>query len=121
MAEHIYYDGCETGDCGGGCWYCTLAICKACGLVEGSLTTDCPGEEVFLEKSDDIYNGKLDYKEGLGWVEELNPTNISWLYSDYVRFNGGDNKFIKHKNISPFEFKKIKKYWIENGLELSKI
>lgn len=114
MPEHVYFDGCENRDCGGSCWYCTLSICKICDLYEGSLTTDCPGKKSY-KYADDIYNGKLDYKDGLGWVKELNPANVSWLYGKYLAFYGSDNKFIKQKKINPFEFKKIKRQWEKEG------
>ncbi|CVK18498.1 hypothetical protein [Sporomusa sphaeroides] len=62
-----------------GCMVCDggLSICKVCGLMEGSLTTDCPGEWSG-KKSEEIYAGNLDYREGQGWVEEKNPTNQMW-------------------------------------------
>lgn len=66
-----YYQPCMV--CDGG-----LAICSVCGLMEGSITTDCPGEECWAERGDDIYTGKLDYREGEGWVNKKNPTNQIW-------------------------------------------
>lgn len=53
-----------------------LAICKVCGLAEGALTTDCP-ETSASNRSDDIYSGKIDYRED-AWVEAKNPTNQMW-------------------------------------------
>ena len=47
-----------------------LTICKVCNLGEGSLTTDCPGEKVDMDKVDLIYAGELDFREGQGWVNE---------------------------------------------------
>lgn len=55
-----------------------LGVCKVCKLFEGGLTTDCSGE-VSVHLSQEIYNGKLDYRKGLGWVQKLNPTNQWWL------------------------------------------
>jgi hypothetical protein len=46
-----------------------LAFCKVCGLVEGSLTTDCPEEHVFINNVDAIYAGELDYIADTGWVK----------------------------------------------------
>lgn len=53
-----------------------LGICKVCGLGEGSLTTECPGEQSG-EMGEAVYEGKLDYVEG-SWQPKLNPTNRMW-------------------------------------------
>jgi hypothetical protein len=56
------------------CWVCEggLSICKVCGLYEGSLTTECPGYECYAEKGDDVYAGKIDFRDGQ-WVEGKSP------------------------------------------------
>jgi len=63
MMGHITYKcGCSSGSCmicDGG-----LAMCKVCKLYEGGLTTECPGIVVAIDQSDDIYHGKLDFKDG---------------------------------------------------------
>ena len=78
MAKHVILDRCDDQFCVG-CNICNLAVCKICSLYEGSLTTDCPGEEAFAEYNDAIYAGEIDYREGEGWVKKLNPTNYEWL------------------------------------------
>lgn len=55
-----------------------IAICKVCGLMEGALTTDCPGVWSDFEYGDRVYKGEIDYREGQGWVAEKNPTNQLW-------------------------------------------
>ena len=57
-----------------GCPICDggLFVCEVCGLIEGSLTTDCSGEESFLEYNQDVYNGLIDFKDGV-WVKEVSP------------------------------------------------
>lgn len=78
--NHVYIEpkDCNCGDdpscqiCQGG-----LAVCKVCGLLEGGLTTDCPGVPSH-DKGDEVYAGKLDYREGQGWVPEKNPINQQW-------------------------------------------
>lgn len=64
--DHIYYRYCNNPDCGGTCIYCTLDICKVCGLGEGSLTSECPGINS-LEMADEIYDGLKDFKNGK-WI-----------------------------------------------------
>lgn len=49
-----------------------LAVCRVCGLLEGSLTTDCPGYLCWAEKNDDIYQGKIDFVNG-HWVNQPSP------------------------------------------------
>lgn len=62
--EHEYYHlGCQI--CDGG-----LFLCKVCGGLEGSLATDCPGEQITIEQQDAIYAGKLDFVEGRGWIKK---------------------------------------------------
>lgn len=63
-----------------GCMICDggLSVCKVCGGGEGSLTTDCPGERIPEGLDHEVYAGELDYREGLGWVKEHNPTNQTW-------------------------------------------
>jgi hypothetical protein len=121
MPKHIYYDGCESGDCGGGCHLCCLAVCKVCGLFEGALTTDCPGHFTIHEQSERIYQGKMDFRDSEGWVDKLNPTNQMWLYGKYVRFHGVDIKFAVYNNISYGNFMEIKDKWIKDGLNISKL
>ena len=67
--NHIWieHDNCQEP---GTCSICDggLAICKVCGHIEGSLTTECPGEHTYSEKGDLVYQGKLDFKDGK-WIE----------------------------------------------------
>jgi len=63
--EDCYIQHCSV--CDGG-----LAICTVCGLIEGSLTTDCPGEDCWLARGDAIYAGKIDFREG-AWVALPSP------------------------------------------------
>lgn len=73
-----------------------LAFCEKCKLYEGGLTTDCSGENS-ADKSDEIYAGKLDYRNNEGWVSKLNPTNKSWLIGQIFSFLKGKSKY-KHEN-----------------------
>ena len=70
--NHIFetHINCEKSDCpvcDGG-----LDICIVCGLVEGSLTTDCPGYSCWAEKNENVYQGKEDFKYGQ-WVNTCSP------------------------------------------------
>jgi hypothetical protein len=66
-----------------------LSLCKVCGLFEGSLTTDCPGEKVSGKKGDEIYAGKIDYRDSEGWVNKKNPTNEMWERWKDIRLKEG--------------------------------
>lgn len=46
---------------------CTLSICKVCGLIEGSLTTECPGVDSYKDHGDAVYKGLEDFRDGR-WV-----------------------------------------------------
>jgi len=50
--------GCEGG----------LAHCTVCGGAEGSLPTDCPGVRMSYVQQDLVYEGKIDFRVGRGWV-----------------------------------------------------
>ena len=56
------YPGCQF--CDGGLFACTI-----CGGFEGTLTTDCFNEKVDDEKLEEVYAGKLDYRENRGWIK----------------------------------------------------
>ena len=49
-----------------------LSVCTVCGLIEGSLTTDCPGYNCWSDKNEDIYAGKIDFING-EWVNKISP------------------------------------------------
>ena len=73
--EHIAvkHENCNISACGicdGG-----LFICKNCGLLEGSLTTDCPNITISEFNSDLIYNGFLDFKDRDWIIGGKNPFN----------------------------------------------
>lgn len=68
MREHIYetHTNCEKV----GCMICDggLAICTICHLIEGSLTTECPGVHATDEQGKSVYVGELDFVGGQ-WVK----------------------------------------------------
>lgn len=49
------------------CEHCTLGVCSVCGAYEGSLTLDCPGEQVSFDRQEEVYKTDLNYTEALGW------------------------------------------------------
>lgn len=53
-----------------GCHLCDggLVLCTVCGCAEGSLPTHCPGHTVHNEQQEQIFMGKLDFKDGQ-WIE----------------------------------------------------
>lgn len=74
---HKFYTECEDKDCKGNCPKCSLTICKECGLYEGSLTTECCGEEVSGILAVEISEGKLDYRNNK-WFPGL-PNRFMFL------------------------------------------
>lgn len=73
--EHKYIEKCGNSDCGT-CSFCTLTICKVCGGSEGSLTTECSGENNY-QKDEDVYSGKLDFRYGK-WREGICTRIMLW-------------------------------------------
>jgi hypothetical protein len=55
-----------------------LADCKICGLVEGSLATDCPGTAEH-GRIVEVYNGNIDFING-HWVEAVSPHSPARFY-----------------------------------------
>jgi len=49
------------------CQHCTLAVCSVCNAYEGSLTTDCPGEQVSFDRQSEVYETNLDFTDARGW------------------------------------------------------
>ena len=74
--EHTYIDNCDNSDCDS-CPLCTLIICKVCGGSEGSLTTECSGENSY-QKDEDVYSGKLDFRYGK-WREGICTRIMLWF------------------------------------------
>ncbi len=62
-----------------------LGVCKVCGGMEGSLTTDCCGERIHFETDQEVYAGKIDFRKGEGWVSKPNPTNQMWQKAAELR------------------------------------
>jgi hypothetical protein len=52
-----------------------LSVCKVCGGMEGSLTTDCPGEKVAYETDIKVYNGEIDFIASKGWSESISKNS----------------------------------------------
>ena len=73
--EHTYIDNCGNPDCDT-CPLCTLTICKVCGGSEGSLTTECFGENSY-QKDEDVYSGKLDFRYGK-WRPDICTRTMLW-------------------------------------------
>lgn len=69
---HEFVTACSNPDCGGSCFICCCGYCRRCGLFEGALTTDCPGEDVYRTHADAVYAGGLDYRQGV-WLLEDSP------------------------------------------------
>lgn len=79
MKEHIKTD-CTDPECSGDCMDCCCFICTTCGLGEGCLTTECPGEPVFAEHADSVYDGLEDYRNGT-WVNKHSPSAPGWHHA----------------------------------------
>lgn len=45
----------------------TRALCSVCGGYDNSLTSDCPGERISVERLQEICETPLDYTDDRGW------------------------------------------------------
>lgn len=75
-ANHVWYKcGCESY----ACQFCDggLASCTVCKCIEGSLATECPGFDCYLTHGEDIYQRKIDFKDGQ-WVSMIEAV----IYTD---------------------------------------
>jgi hypothetical protein len=64
MTDHIYkkHEKCTTANCmicDGG-----LSLCTVCGGLEGGLPTECPGEQMTMDRQQEVYEGKIDFVGG---------------------------------------------------------
>lgn len=94
--EHQFIEHKECTDA-----YCSIClgglhVCEVCGLIEASLTSDCPGEKAFgVEYKDGVtydeavYAGDLDYREGEGWVEKVSKYAPSSVIQEKENLQGG--------------------------------
>ena len=75
LAKH-HWDHCKRVDCPG-CMLCHggLALCTVCRGLEGSLPTDCPGEQMGDEVAKAVYAGERDFVRGRGWIEGASPNS----------------------------------------------
>lgn len=54
-----------------GCQICEggLFSCTRCGGGEGSLPSDCPGERMDYDLENAVYDGRMNFIRGYGWIE----------------------------------------------------
>lgn len=64
--DHERLTKCSNEDCVS-CVICDCFVCAKCGLLEGSLTSECPGMDVWNDHSDRVYNGEEDFRDD-AWV-----------------------------------------------------
>jgi hypothetical protein len=58
-------------DSGVTCMFCEggLSACTRCGAFEGAWPDECPGEPMTDQRSDAVYAGTLNYRDG-AWRDE---------------------------------------------------
>lgn len=79
----------------GRCMGCNLFLCDVCGGAEGSLPTHCPGRKMTSEEGDDVYAGKVDFKDGR-WIktgeERYSPFDDDMEYHQSIAGDKKENK-----------------------------
>ncbi|QST02762.1 hypothetical protein IMZ31_19625 (plasmid) [Pontibacillus sp. ALD_SL1] len=91
-----------------------IGICDVCGLVEGSLTTDCPGEPSY-KQADEVYERKLDYRSEEGWVSKFSPHRqrvlytAAWDYHNNRSPYGSKEELMIHLGATKEEYNTVKK------------
>lgn len=80
-AAHVRYV-CVKGACSseGCCPICDGGVfsCSVCGLVEYSLTTECPGVPCFTLMNEDVYAGQADFYRGRWWPTASAHSPAGW-------------------------------------------
>jgi len=68
--EHIFEDHKDGCPSEGHCMVCDggLGVCTVCKCFEGSLATECPGIKVSAEWQNEIYKGRIDFRNER-WVD----------------------------------------------------
>lgn len=66
---------CDGRDCNG-CMFCAGGLdgCSVCGGLEGAMPSNCPGVKMTAEQIDEVYAGRLDFRDGL-WVAATSPSS----------------------------------------------
>lgn len=64
--NHERLKNCGNPDCIS-CVVCDCYVCARCHLLEGGLTSECPGVDSFADHADKVYQGEEDFVGG-AWV-----------------------------------------------------
>lgn len=69
-----------------------LALCTVCWGAEGSLATECPGEQMSDEHDEAVYGGELDFVDG-AWVKSAPSTFATPFSAGGGAFSPPDDQF----------------------------
>lgn len=117
MTSHMFYKSGDGHTCNedlGECNLCVLDVCKVCGMAEGELTTDCPGEHSNDKQCTDSYSGYSDFRDSQGgWVELPNPSAQTGIKVDIFDILSGRSQESEaelrlRRGINKEEFLRIK-------------
>lgn len=89
MSEHKLHQ-CTGNHEQPGCMFCDggLSACDTCGAFEGAWPDECPGRQMSAETSDDVYQGKLNYRNGCWHPECCQVMRHIYDRDNYMLENG---------------------------------
>lgn len=81
------------------CMFCDggLSYCESCGAFEGATPDECPDKRMTGRESDDVYAGKLNYRDGRWRRNEccqvMRPTydRVNWMKEQGYELDGINN------------------------------
>lgn len=87
---------CTRTDCPG-CQFCAGGLygCSVCGGLEGSMPSTCPGTTMTTTQLDEVYAGRLDFRDGL-WVTACSPSSPAKWRDGHWELRDGDTVVSQH-------------------------
>lgn len=92
MADHKWHNPCldRYGDFHTYCQWCDggLECCSECGAFEGATPDQCPGEQMSADRSDLVYKGEMNYRDGQWRIECCEAMRHMYDKENYMREKG---------------------------------
>lgn len=90
---------CTREDCYG-CQFCDGGLygCNVCGGLEGAMPSRCPGASMTQTQIDEVYAGRLDYRDDL-WVNACSPDSPARWRDGHWTLRDNDQPISEHPSL----------------------